>query len=132
MGEPMLRYLPYLLLVTLWIYAFVDCLVTPDRQVRGLPKLVWLVIILFFGEIMIGPLAWLLVGKRRTAAAYPQSAYRVAPRPADAAPAGPAAQEQDGPPREFVPPDDNPEFLRSLSELIQRQRKDGPTPTESD
>ena len=38
MGDPgvvMPRYLPYLLVVALWIYAFVDCLSTPEQEVRG-------------------------------------------------------------------------------------------------
>lgn len=90
----MLRYLPYLLVLALWIYAFVDCLNTPEQEVRGLPKVVWVLIILFFGEVMIGPIAWLIAGKRR--------------RPVTAVGAGPAGR------REWIAPDDNPEFLRSL------------------
>ncbi|WP_329135239.1 PLD nuclease N-terminal domain-containing protein [Streptomyces sp. NBC_01476] len=127
----MLHYLPYLLLITLWIYALVDCLGTPQRDMRG-PKLMWLVVILFFGEILVGPLAWLMLGKRRVAAAYPQSAYgyrrRAVPEPA-AAGADRAVEEQPAP--RFIAPDDNPEFLRSLSELIKQQRKDGTSPSGS-
>ncbi|MFJ3309052.1 PLD nuclease N-terminal domain-containing protein [Streptomyces sp. NPDC086549] len=81
----MLRYLPFLLVLALWIYAFVDCLNTPEEEVRALPKVAWVVIILLFGEVLVGPVAWLIAGKVRTAA-----------------PAG------------WVAPDDNPEFLKSL------------------
>ncbi|MFI9203773.1 PLD nuclease N-terminal domain-containing protein [Streptomyces sp. NPDC053048] len=85
----MLRYLPFLLILALWIYAFIDCLNTPENEVRGLPKLAWVFIILLFGEVLVGPVAWLVAGR-------PKAAAR-------------AAGE-----RRWVAPDDNPEFLRSL------------------
>ncbi|MFC4503786.1 MULTISPECIES: PLD nuclease N-terminal domain-containing protein [Streptomyces] len=88
----MLRYLPFLLVLALWIYAFIDCLNTPEDEVRGLPKVAWVFIILLFGEVLVGPVAWLVAGKKRKAAA-----------------GGPAS-------REWVAPDDNPEFLKSLKE----------------
>ncbi|MFI5824568.1 PLD nuclease N-terminal domain-containing protein [Streptomyces rishiriensis] len=94
----MLRYLPFLLVLALWIYAFVDCLNTPEEEVRGLPKVVWVIVILLFGEVLVGPVAWLVAGRARHA------------------PAGGAASA--GSPRtrqtEWVAPDDNPEFLKSL------------------
>ncbi|MEU6818291.1 PLD nuclease N-terminal domain-containing protein [Streptomyces sp. NPDC046860] len=83
----MLRYLPFLLVLALWIYAFVDCLNTPEDEVRHLPKVAWVFIVLLFGEVLIGPLAWLITGKvRRTT----------------------------GPGPAWVAPDDDPDFLRSL------------------
>jgi hypothetical protein len=120
----MLRSLPYLLLIALWIYALVDCLGTPPSRTRGLPKVVWLLIVMLLGEIAVGPLAWLLLGKRRYApagGATPSQwhrAYRL--------------QAAGGEPvREWVAPDDNPEFLRALSERIQkRRRQDGTQPPE--
>ncbi|MFZ3568874.1 MULTISPECIES: PLD nuclease N-terminal domain-containing protein [unclassified Streptomyces] len=84
----MLRYLPFLLVLALWIYAFIDCLNTPEKEVRKLPKLAWVFIVLLFGQVLIGPIAWLAVGRPRRA------------------PAGGGTR--------FVAPDDNPEFLRSL------------------
>ncbi|MET7681229.1 PLD nuclease N-terminal domain-containing protein [Streptomyces sp. NPDC005423] len=87
----MLRYLPFLLVLALWIYAFVDCLNTPEEDVRGMQKVLWVLVILLFGEVLVGPVAWLIAGRRR--------------RPA----AGNA-----GPDR-WVAPDDNPEFLKSLN-----------------
>ncbi|GHF56379.1 membrane protein [Streptomyces mashuensis] len=85
----MLRYLPFLLVLALWIYAFIDCLNTPEDEVRGLPKIAWVFVILLFGEVLVGPVAWLVAGRPK--------------RPA------PAAGQQ-----RWVAPDDNPEFLRSL------------------
>jgi len=91
----MLRYLPFLLVLALWIYAFIDCLNTPEEEVKGLPKVVWVIIILLFGEVLIGPVAWLFAGKKRKGAA------------------GGLPWDQ-GRRERFVAPDDNPEFLKSL------------------
>lgn len=96
----MLRYLPFLLVLALWIYAFIDCLNTPEEQVRGLPKVIWVIIILLFGEVLVGPIAWLVAGKVRTGPA-----------------GGSTPSEWHRNHRtEFVAPDDNPEFLKSLKE----------------
>ncbi|MFJ9246185.1 PLD nuclease N-terminal domain-containing protein [Streptomyces sp. NPDC101776] len=94
----MLRYLPFLLVLALWIYAFVDCLNTPEEDVRGMPKLAWVFVILLFGEVLVGPIAWLIAGRPRRE------------------PAG--AQGAQG---RWIAPDDNPEFLKSLN-------KDDPKP----
>ncbi|MFF3917696.1 PLD nuclease N-terminal domain-containing protein [Streptomyces sp. NPDC001852] len=88
----MLRYLPFLLVLALWIYAFVDCLNTPEEEVRHLPKVAWVLIILLFGEVLVGPVAWLITGRARRSV-----------------PAGGTAAGQ------WVAPDDNPEFLKSLN-----------------
>ncbi|MFF9817125.1 PLD nuclease N-terminal domain-containing protein [Streptomyces sp. NPDC014006] len=97
----MLRYLPFLLVLALWIYAFIDCLNTPEEEVRGLPKVVWVLVILLFGEVLVGPIAWLVAGKQR------------GPRP----PGGSTPSEwHRGHRTEWVAPDDNPEFLKSLKE----------------
>lgn len=94
----MLRYLPFLLVLALWIYAFIDCLNTPEEEVKGLPKVVWVIIILLFGEVLVGPVAWLVAGRdRRGPAGGPASA------------GGSRGQRA-----RFVAPDDNPEFLKSL------------------
>jgi hypothetical protein len=97
----MLRYLPFLLVLALWIYAFIDCLNTPEEEVRGLPKVVWVIIILLFGEVLVGPVAWLVAGKRRHA-------------PAGGSTPSQWHRNHRTPP--FVAPDDNPEFLASLKE----------------
>jgi hypothetical protein len=99
----MLRYLPYLLVLGLWIYAFIDCLNTPEEEVRHLPKVVWVIIVLLFGEVLIGPVAWLVAGRARGThsaggrGATPSQSHRT-PRS-----------------RRPVAPDDDPEFLSSLS-----------------
>ncbi|ARP70739.1 hypothetical protein LK07_14175 [Streptomyces pluripotens] len=102
----MLRYLPFLLVLALWIYAFVDCLNTPEEEVRHLPKLGWVIIILLFGEVLVGPVAWLLTGRARLA-------------PADGS--TPSEWHRDAA-ENWVAPDDNPEFLKSLNT---ENRQDG-------
>ena len=97
----MFRYLPFLLVLALWIYAFIDCLNTPEEEVRGLPKVVWVIIILLFGEVLVGPIAWLVAGRRR------------------GVPAGGSTSSEWHPnhrPETWIAPDDNPEFLKSLGE----------------
>jgi hypothetical protein len=90
----MLRYLPFLILLALWIYAFIDCLNTPEEEVRHLPKVVWVIIVLLFGEVLIGPIAWLAVGKVRKKTQNASTST----------------------PSEWVAPDDNPDFLKSLND----------------
>ncbi|QJT03344.1 PLDc_N domain-containing protein [Streptomyces asoensis] len=105
----MLRYLPFLLVLALWIYAFIDCLNTPEEEVRGLPKVVWVIIILLFGEVLVGPVAWLVAGKARRAPVGGGGTAAESPRARRA---------------EWVAPDDNPEFLKSLKENQEEDKKD--------
>ena len=84
----MLRVLPPLLALALAIYAVVDCVQTDETAVRGLPKIVWVFVILLFP--FAGAAAWLLAGRPRTA--------------------GPGPRRVEGP----RGPDDDPDFLRGL------------------
>ncbi|WP_329421471.1 PLD nuclease N-terminal domain-containing protein [Streptomyces sp. NBC_01268] len=88
----MLRALMYILPLALTIYAFIDCLNTPEEETKHLPKVVWVIIILLFW--IVGPIVWFAAGKQRRAAARGG--------------AGGAGG--------WVAPDDNPEFLKSLRE----------------
>ncbi|MFF4231646.1 PLD nuclease N-terminal domain-containing protein [Streptomyces sp. NPDC001820] len=94
----MLRYLPLILILALTIYAFIDCLNTPEEEVKHLPKVVWVLIILIF--TIVGPVVWLVAGKQRHAASGSRSA---------------------GGSRGWVAPDDNPDFLRSLKDEKQNE-----------
>ncbi|GLX21120.1 MULTISPECIES: PLD nuclease N-terminal domain-containing protein [Streptomyces] len=99
----MLRYLPFLLILALTIYAFIDCLNTPEEEVKHLPKTVWVLIILLFS--IVGPVVWLFAGRKRSAVGG----------------GGGRARRQ-----QWVAPDDNPEFLKSLREEQEKNRdKDG-------
>jgi hypothetical protein len=92
----MLRALMFILPIALTIYAFIDCLNTPEDETRHLPKVAWVFIILLFW--IVGPVVWLVAGKARRG-----------PRGG-----GGATGEWRRRRTEWVAPDDNPEFLNSL------------------
>lgn len=94
----MLRALMYILPLALTIYAFIDCLNTPEDEAKHLPKVVWVIIILLFW--IVGPIVWFAAGKMRrspTGGRTPSEWHR-------------------NHRQEWVAPDDNPEFLKSLKE----------------
>ncbi|MGR8009039.1 PLD nuclease N-terminal domain-containing protein [Streptomyces hypolithicus] len=107
----MIRYLPFLLVLALWIYAFIDCLNTPEDEVRHLPKVVWVIIVLLFGEVLIGPVAWLAVGKVRKARGA-GGGVSGAGAGAGSGSAG-SGRRRGG---SWVAPDDNPDFLKSIKD----------------
>ncbi|MGI5450301.1 PLDc N-terminal domain-containing protein [Streptomyces sp. CA-243310] len=95
----MLRYLPFLLLLALTVYAFIDCLNTPEEEVKHLQKVIWVLIVLVFP--IVGAIVWLYSGKKRQSSAGRARSTR------------------------WVAPDDNPEFLNSLREEQDRTRERG-------
>ncbi|MFB8029078.1 MULTISPECIES: PLD nuclease N-terminal domain-containing protein [unclassified Streptomyces] len=94
----MLRALIYLLPLALTIFAFIDCLNTPEDEAKHLPKVAWVFIILLFW--VVGPIVWLAAGKVR------------------AVPAGGRTPSEwhRGNRTAWVAPDDNPDFLKSLKD----------------
>jgi hypothetical protein len=100
----MLRVLFYAIPLVLAIFAIVDCLQTPDEELRGLPRFGWLVLILFFP--IVGSAVWLIAGRARGGSAAPRIAW----------PAGPSTgrPDQERPTRRFAAPDDDPDFLSQL------------------
>ena len=80
----MLRFLPLLIALALSIYCVVECVQSDDHNVRGLPKLVWVFVILLFP--FAGSIAWLVAGRHK----------RTPPR------------------RQTRGPDDDPDFLKGL------------------
>lgn len=87
----MLRVLLVLVPLALTIYAFIDCLNTKEDEVKHLPKVVWVIIILL--AWVVGPIGWIVAGREKTGGPY-----------------GLTKPES----RRWVAPDDNPEFLNSL------------------
>ncbi|GLW52958.1 PLD nuclease N-terminal domain-containing protein [Kitasatospora phosalacinea] len=99
----MLRVVPVVALLALWVWAFIDCLTTPEDEVRHLPKVVWVIIVLFFP--LVGSIAWLVAGRDRTGARRGRAPW----------PSGPTAgYPEHERPRRPLAPDDDPEFLASL------------------
>lgn len=68
------------------IYAGIDCLRSDDAELRGLPKPLWLLVILAIP--LLGGVLWIVLGRQPV-----QGSRR---------------------PRRTVAPDDDPDFLRSL------------------
>jgi hypothetical protein len=87
------RFLPFLISLALSVYALFSCIQTPDEDVPHLPKLVWIVLIVFVP--FVGPIVWLLMlrahlGRRDRVVRPPKPTSRP------------------------VAPDDDPDFLKSL------------------
>ena len=47
--------------IALWIFCIIDVITTEEVEMRNLPKMVWLVIVVFLGAI--GSVAWLIAGR---------------------------------------------------------------------
>jgi hypothetical protein len=89
------RFLPFLISLVLTVYALFSCIQTPDEDVPHLPKLLWIVLIVFVP--FAGPIVWLLMSR-----AYVNRQETVVRREPSKPPARPTA------------PDDDPDFLKSL------------------
>ncbi|MGW3893404.1 PLD nuclease N-terminal domain-containing protein [Micromonospora chokoriensis] len=94
----------FLVQIVLAVCALISCLSAEEGQIRALPRIAWVLIILFFP--LVGSIAWFIVGREPTPGArkgWPGTGgtERQRPRP--------------------VAPDDDPEFLRSVEERAQQQ-----------
>lgn len=96
----MLRALLFLIPLGMTLYALIDCIRTDESLVKGLPKIVWVLLIILIW--VVGPLAWILAGRERR---------WEPPRRAE-------------PPRP-VAPDDDPDFLRDIDLDVKRRRESG-------
>ncbi|MFD6800460.1 PLD nuclease N-terminal domain-containing protein [Streptomyces cyaneofuscatus] len=94
-----MRALMFILPLALMIYAFIDCLNTPEEDTKHLPKIAWVFIILLFW--VVGSIGWLFAGKVRHSAAGG---------------AGLSSWQPGGRRQQWVAPDDNPDFLKSLKD----------------
>lgn len=97
----MLRYLPVLLSLALTVYCVIDAIQTDESEVRNLPKMAWLLLVLLFP--VIGPISWLVAGRPEQGPGPVRSQQRRLEQ-----------HERDrdaGRPRG---PDDDPDFLKGL------------------
>ncbi|MDP3892161.1 PLDc N-terminal domain-containing protein [Nocardioides sp.] len=91
----------------LWVYCLVNVIGTPDGKARNLPKVAWLLLVLFFP--LVGSIAWLVAGRPQTRAATgPATAFPEYERPGRAAAADPAKDEA---------------FLRDVRARAEEQRR---------
>ncbi len=93
-----------LALLAFWLYCLFDAITTPEEDVRNLPKVLWVLIIVLLPDA--GGLLWLLLGR-------PLSRQALRRR----------RMGQPGRPRPVVPrgPDDDPDFLRDLDRRLRRE-----------
>ncbi|HZE65620.1 MAG TPA: PLD nuclease N-terminal domain-containing protein [Sporichthyaceae bacterium] len=98
--------------LALFVYCVINVIQTPEGEIRNLPKVVWLLIVLVFP--LVGSVAWLVAGRpeggRQSPSAYerPAPTYPEYDRPGRAAAADPAKDE---------------EFLRQVRERAEEQRR---------
>lgn len=105
-----LELLSGLVVFGLWIFCLLEVISSHEGELRNLPKLWWLVIVLLFP--FAGSVAWLVAGRpratgrsrfERTVSAYPEN-----DRPGRAA---------------AVQPEDDEEFSRRVRERAEQQRR---------
>jgi hypothetical protein len=87
-----------LFLLALWIFCIVDVFISEEPDVRNLPRLAWLFVVLLVPDI--GSMAWLVFGR----------------------PLKREVTDADPPP-EASTPDDDQEFLRRVRKRAEEQRR---------
>jgi len=110
------RALPFLIVLVATLYALIDCLSSEREDIRGLPRALWVVVILLVP--VFGPIAWFFAGR-------PISLERRAGVVGGGAPGRRA-------PKRPTAPDDDPDFLRGIdttqsqsdAELLRRWEED--------
>ncbi|MEV4808332.1 PLD nuclease N-terminal domain-containing protein [Micromonospora avicenniae] len=89
--------------IILAVCALISCLSAEEGQIRALPRVAWVLIILFFP--LVGSIAWFLAGREKVPGPGAGGPTRWTP-----------ARER---PRQLAP-DDDPEFLKSIAERSRR------------
>lgn len=96
----------------LWVFCLVDAIGAQPARVRNLPKVAWLLLILFFP--LVGSVAWLVAGRPDDGQARRSQHEREVPE----------FPEYDRPGRAAaVDPAKDDEFLRQVRERAEAQRK---------
>ncbi|MFB9251332.1 PLDc N-terminal domain-containing protein [Sphaerisporangium melleum] len=92
-----------LALLAFWLYCLFDAITTPEGDVRNLPKILWVLMLVLLPGL--GGVLWLLLGRPLSGQAVRrQRMGRPGPRPS--VPRG---------------PDDDPDFLRDLDRRLRRE-----------
>lgn len=97
--------------IGVWIFCIIDVITTPEDQVRNLPKLLWLVIVILLMDI--GSIAWLFAGRPWSAKAQAKRGASV-----DSGWGTPTRA-----PAKASNPDDDEEFLAGLRTRAEEQRR---------
>ena len=97
--------------VVLLVYCVLNVITTPEAEVRNLPKLLWLLLVVVLP--LVGGIAWLIAGR-------PQGPARSMPYKGTRG--VPPAYDRPGRATAFRP-DDDEAFLRGLRERAEQQRR---------
>jgi hypothetical protein len=89
----------------LWVFCLVDAIGAQSGRIRNLPKVAWILLILFFP--LIGSIAWLVAGRPESTTSR-RSEFPEYERPGRAVAAD---------------PDQDADFLRQVRERAEAQRK---------
>lgn len=103
-----------LLVLGLWIFCLVDVMLSAESECRNLPKLVWLLIVVFLPDI--GSILWLVAGRPRATRVASTGFY------AGARPSGYPEYERLGRSTGSSPEADA-QFLRECRERAEAQRR---------
>lgn len=107
----MLRLLPPLLILILWIYCLVDVITAREDGVRNLAKTWWLLIVFLFP--LVGSIAWFIAGR--------PVAERPLTRDQGAAPGFPEYERRGR--FASADPEKDEDFLRKVRERAEEQRR---------
>jgi hypothetical protein len=88
-----------ILLMLLWIFCIFDVISTPAEDARNLPKVLWLIVVLIVPDV--GSVAWLVLGRPRSARTLQPRSWQRPPRPQAHRPRG---------------PEDSPQFMSGIDE----------------
>ncbi len=98
-------------MVGLWLFCIIDVSTTRESQIRNLPKIVWLFVVIGLPDL--GSLAWLVAGRTWDA------------RPTRPDPRAGRFPEYDRPGRHIAAnPNDDEAFLRQVRERAEQQRQE--------
>ncbi len=102
-----------LLVLALWVFSLVDIVTTAEDEVRHLPKLLWLLLVLLIP--LAGSLVWLLAGRPRQISARSDGRFQRD---------RPDYPEYDHPGRFTAPdPEADERFLRECRRRAEEQRR---------
>jgi hypothetical protein len=102
-----------LVFLALWVFCIIDVITTPESNMRNLPKMAWLFIVLILPDI--GSIAWLVAGRE----------WQQRPGMYRSATAARAYPEYDRPGRHMpANPDDDDAFLSQVRERAEAQRRE--------
>ncbi len=96
----------------LLIYCVLNVITTPESEVRNLPKMLWLVLVIFLP--IVGGIAWLVAGR-------PQGPSRSLPYKGNLGSQPPGRPQR--PTRAATSPDDDETFLADLRRRAEEQRR---------